>query len=233
MTAPQHRFPGDGSPNRTIEIRRPGPDVQESASGLRLLFASATNLRDFPPCSERQTSEARTCTRTAVPPIIVSPDGPHPSIHPCRGRSFLLLSGLSGNLWSVFLVTRYDRPAGLRFAGWHPRLHFPECSFFGGVVPSVLPPFVRTLRGRWLPFLVANVRDRRFIGWRFRSRFPTFFLGNALPFFRLFVRADALPPLRLAAQHVRFHCFGAPCKSGRSHSNDLFVWPGNFPEGEG
>ena len=48
-------------------------------------------------------------------------------------------------------------------------------------------PFVRTLWGRWLPFLVANVRDRRFIGWRFRSRFPTFFLGNAfavLPSFR-------------------------------------------------
>ena len=48
-------------------------------------------------------------------------------------------------------------------------------------------PFVRTLWGRWLPFLVANVRDRRFIGWRFHSRFPTFFLGNAfavLPSFR-------------------------------------------------
>ncbi len=110
-------------------------------------------------CSERQTSEARTCIWPAVPPIIVSPGGPHPSIHPCRGRSFLLLSGLSGNLWSVFLVTRYDRPAGLRFAGWHPRLHFPECSFFGGVVPSVLPPFCPGSPCRCLAFFVADSKN--------------------------------------------------------------------------
>lgn len=106
-----------------------------------------------------------------------SPDGPPPpSIHPCRDRSSLLLSGPSGGDGFPFL--------------WQT---FATAASSDGVSARV------SLRSFW---------------------------GMLLPFFRLFVRAGVLPPLWQAAQYVRFHCFGAPGKSGQSHSNDLFVRSG-------
>ena len=88
-------------------------------------------------------------------------------------------------------------------------------------------PFVRTLWGRdgfpflWQTFATAASSDGVSARVSLRS-----FWGMLLPFFRLFVRAGVLPLLWQAARYVRFHCFGAPCKSGQSHSNDLFVRSG-------